>query len=161
MLIFNENDELVEDPDQNLGYIEKQIIPVTHQYIVDESAVTHLEVIAEYPETGGKDVDVVIDVPERGHWETRDKNGKLIQEFDGDLTGFPHDVITEDAWEYGLYILYTEEELAQRQEEYDQILEETEKREEFMNKGPDQISELENTQEDMILLLADIVGGAQ
>lgn len=161
MIIFNEQDELVENPDQELGYIEKKLIDVFHQYIIDEPAVTHEEVIAEYPETGGKDVAIVVDVPEQGHWITTDQNGKLIPEYDGDLTGFPRDTLVPDTWEYGLYIPYTEEELAEHQEEYDKLLEETQKRDEFINNGPDQISELETTQEDMILLLADIVGGAE
>lgn len=160
MIVFDEYDNIIDNPDLNLGYIEKKLIPVIHKYIVDEPAITHEVVIREYPETGGKDVEIVVDVPEQGHWETTDQNGKPITEFNGSLVGFPKDRPIEDTWEYGLYIPYTEDELAQRDEELEKMSEETEKREEFMQNAPSQIEELEANQEDMILLMADIVGGA-
>lgn len=160
MVIFNENGIMIDNPDQNLGYIENKLMNVIHTYIVDEPAVTHEVVIQEYPETGGKDVEIVVDVPQQGHWETTDQNGKPIPEFDGDLTGFPRDVPVPNTWEYGVYIPYTEEELEQRAQDQEKLVQETEKREEFMQNAPSQIEELEANQEDMILLMADIVGGA-
>lgn len=160
MIIYNENGNVIENPDMSFGYVEKKIIPVIHQYIVDEPAVTHEVIIKEYPETGGKDVAIVVDAPEIGHWITSDQNGNEISEFDGDLTAFAKDFPVNDTWEYGVFVAYSEEEIARRQEEEARLSEETEKREDFMQNGPDKINELESTQEDMVLLLADIVGGA-
>ena len=68
---------------------------VWHRYIVDSEAITHEEVIAEYP-NGGKDIVIVVDIPERGHWETRLDTGEII-DFNGTIPeDAPHDIIFED-----------------------------------------------------------------
>lgn len=156
MIIYNEAGQIIEDPDYNLGHVDKKIVPITHTYVVDIPAVTHEVVVAEYPETGGKDVDIIVDEPEIGHWVTVDEHGKLLPEFDGDLSGFPHDVPTEDTWEIGIFVPFTQEELAERE----QMLDEATKNAEFQESLPEELEIIKDAQDDMVLLLADIVGGA-
>lgn len=156
MIIYNETGEIIENPDYDLGYVKKEIVPITHRYVVDVPAVTHEVIIAEYPETGGKDVEIVVDEPEIGHWASFNENGELVTEFDGDLSGFPKDEPIHDTWEIGIYIPFTPEEL----EEREKMLEEAIKNGEFQESLPGEIENLKDTQEDVVLLLADIVGGA-
>lgn len=156
MIIYNEAGQIIENPDYDLGYVKKEIVPITHMYVVDVPAVTHEVVIAEYPETGGKDVEIVVDEPEIGHWTSFNEDGELITDFDGDLSGFPKDVPVPDTWEIGIFVPFTPEEL----EEREKMLEEAAKNAEFQENLPSEIEELKGAQDDVVLLLADIVGGA-
>lgn len=95
MIVLDENNKPLIDPDLSKGQITEETRSVFHRYIVDSEAVTHEEVVAEYP-NGGKDVAIVIDVPEQGHWETCLESGELI-EFSGDIPDdAPHDTVLED-----------------------------------------------------------------
>lgn len=144
MVIYDEYGSIVRDPDTTKGYIEKRLIKVHHEYVVDSPAVTHEEVIAEYPETGGMDVETVIDVPEQGHWVTTDEDGKPLPEFDGNLDGMPWSF--DDTWEVGIYIPYTREELEAIEETEREIEEQTRKaqeREEYVDKLPERIEGIE------------------
>ena len=91
MRIFDINNVEIESPDLEKGYLKEDSLFVMHHEAteaVDEEG--HWEVIAEYPETGGQDVEWVVDVAA---------------------------VVAKDAWdEYEdiyRYIEYTEEELAE------------------------------------------------
>ena len=91
MRILDTNNNEITSPDLSLGHLEKESIFVKHHEAkVAVEEVGHYEVIAEYPETGGKDVEWIIDVP---------------------------GVIAGDAWEeyeeIMRYIPYTAEELAE------------------------------------------------
>lgn len=59
--IYNENMELIENPDLSLGYLKESTRTVHHEAIEAIEEVWHHEIIAEYP-NGGKDVRKVIDV---------------------------------------------------------------------------------------------------
>lgn len=89
MEIYNEEMELIEDPDLELGYLKDSTRIVHHEAVEGVEEEWHYEVIAEYP-NGGKDVEKVIDV---------------------------EGVEASEAWDeevpIKLYIPYTEEELAQ------------------------------------------------
>ena len=92
MRILDEHNIEIENPDSELGYLKEETLFIQHHEAVEAVAEEgHFEVIAEYP-NGGKDVEWVIDVAA---------------------------VEAADAWdEYEdiyRYILYTEEELAERQ----------------------------------------------
>ncbi|WP_407450075.1 hypothetical protein [Fibrobacter sp.] len=91
MRIFDVNNVEIESPDLEKGYLKEDSLFVMHHEAteaVDEEG--HWEVIAEYPETGGQDVEWFVDVPA---------------------------VVAKEAWdEYEdiyRYIEYTEEELAE------------------------------------------------
>lgn len=89
MRILDANNNEITSPDLTLGHLEKESVFVKHHEPIKEIEETgHYEVIAEYPETGGKDVKWVVDIP---------------------------GVAARDAWdeyeEIMRYILYTAEEL--------------------------------------------------
>lgn len=91
MRIFDVNNIEIESPDLDKGYLKEDSLFVTHHEAVEAvEEEGHWEVIAEYPETGGQDVEWIVDVPA---------------------------VVAKEAWdEYEdiyRYIEYTEEELAE------------------------------------------------
>ena len=85
--IYNENMELIENPDLTLGYLKSGTRMEHHSAIEGVTEVWHYETIAEYP-NGGKDVRKIIDV---------------------------QDVEAQAAWDEGIpiqiYVPYTQEEL--------------------------------------------------
>lgn len=95
MIILDENNNPLTDPDLSKGRLIDDWRRVFHRYVVDAEAISHEELVAEYP-NGGKDVAIVIDVPEQGHWETRLESGELI-DFDGTIPDdAPRDSVLED-----------------------------------------------------------------
>lgn len=105
MKIYNEDKTIeltLEECDLTRGYItEKQEI-IHHDAIEGVEEKGHYEVVAEYPETGGRDVEWIIDIP---------------------------GVEAQPAWEetvsYQVYHLYSEEELLIK--EYEAKIEEYQK----------------------------------
>ena len=87
MEIYNENMELIENPDLTKGHLEHAFREVTHPAVEGVEEVWHYETAKEYP-NGGKDVVRVVDVP----------GVKAVEAW------------TEQV-EYMKYILYTPEEL--------------------------------------------------
>lgn len=64
MRILDENDNELESYDEELGYVTEDEINGTYNEAQEEvQQQSHYVVVAEYPETGGKDVEEVIDVP--------------------------------------------------------------------------------------------------
>ena len=62
MEIYNENMELIENPDLSLGYLKDSMRTVHHDAVDGVEEQFHYKTIVEY-ENGGKDVEKVIDVP--------------------------------------------------------------------------------------------------
>ena len=87
MEIYNENMELIHNPDLTLGYLKSGTRTEHHDAIEGVEEQGHYVTIAEYP-NGGKDVEWVVDV---------------------------EGVLAQDAWdeeiEIQIYVLYTQEEL--------------------------------------------------
>ena len=146
MLILDENGIVLDDPDLETGFLENKQRNVIHKYIIDVESESHEEVIAEYPETGGKDVEIVFDVEEQGHWETRLETGELV-EFDGIIPDdFPHELELPDVQHYMLWRAYTAEQLAEiarLEEERAQSEREAEEREVFLAGAPDRVEATE------------------
>lgn len=118
MVILDKNGVVVESPDYERGRVEVREKTVTHVYVVDTEEQGHWETVAEYPETGGADVEWRVDVHEEGHWETRDENSQLVEHYDGVIPeDWPKEQVIADVWQYGLYIGYTEEELEEREKQ--------------------------------------------
>lgn len=117
MLIFDTENNVITDPNYDLGRLELKQRPVIQRYIIDTPARTHKKVVRVYS-NGGKDVETVIDIPEKAHWETRlPETGELV-EFDepypeGNKTGD----IVQNIQTYYLYTPYTEEELTTMKKE--------------------------------------------
>ena len=94
MNIYDENGDLVMDYDSKKGRLETKTRTIHHDAVEGVEEQGHWITIAEYPETGGSDVEWVIDVV---------------------------GVEAKEAWDeeetYWLYIPYTEEELQKMEEE--------------------------------------------
>lgn len=60
--IYNENMELIENPDLTLGYLRPGTRTEHHEAVDGVAEQYHYEMIAEYP-NGGKDIRKVVDVP--------------------------------------------------------------------------------------------------
>lgn len=64
---FDEQWNMVEDPDTSKGEIRYESVEVECRYVVDQEEQGHYEVIREY-HNGGKDVEWKVDTPEVGGW---------------------------------------------------------------------------------------------
>ena len=97
MDMYDEQGNPVTDYDPAKGRLEMQKRIHHHEAVEAVEEQGHWETIAEYPETGGKDVQWVVDVP---------------------------GVEAQEAWDeeetYWLYIPYTEEKLAQMEADRNQ-----------------------------------------
>ena len=62
MEIYNENMELIENPDMSLGYLKPGTRTEHHEAVEGVTEVWHYETLVEYP-NGGKDVQRVVDDP--------------------------------------------------------------------------------------------------
>lgn len=97
MDMYDEQGNPVTDYDPAKGRLEMQKRIHHHEAVEAVEEQGHWETVAEYPETGGRDVQWVIDVP---------------------------GVEAQEAWDeeetYWLYIPYTEEELAQMEADRNQ-----------------------------------------
>ncbi|WP_211309531.1 holin [Eggerthella sinensis] len=95
MITLDENDNLLTDPDLSKGQINSDWRRAFHRYVVDAEEKSNEEVVTEHP-NGGKDVAIVVDVPERGHWVTHLESSKLV-DFGGIIPGdAPRDSVLED-----------------------------------------------------------------
>lgn len=93
MRIFDENGIEIESPDYEKGYVVPDRLLVQHHEAIEAVlAQGHYETIKEYP-NGGKDAVFVVDVPGVEAKEAWDEYEDIMR-----------------------YILYTEEELARRNE---------------------------------------------
>ena len=61
MEIYNEQMELIENPDMSLGHLKEDFREEYHDAVKGIEEQGHYEVIAEYP-NGGKDVEWIVDV---------------------------------------------------------------------------------------------------
>ena len=65
MKIYNEEKtEILENPDLTKGYLTTDTLTKHIDYVAPVEEVGHYVTLREYPETGGKDVEWVVDVPE-------------------------------------------------------------------------------------------------
>ena len=72
MDVYDEGGALIEEWDEARGRLDFRERAVVHRYAVESAEEGHLETVAEYPETGGRDVAWVVDEPEVGAWHTYD-----------------------------------------------------------------------------------------
>lgn len=113
MRVFDEGMREVPEPDLSAGRVERRRVPVGLAWVVDEPELTEERVVAEYPETGGRDVAVAVVSPERGHWEASWGFGGACPYDEEVPADWPHGPC-ETSWEVGVWVPYTEPELAER-----------------------------------------------
>lgn len=145
MLIIDERGERIENPDLDAGWLEHRTRDVVHRWKVDAEEVRHAVIVAEYPETGGAEVEFVTDAEEEGHWETRlAATGEEIA-FSGSIPDeLPHDVDVPDIEPYAVYRPYTAEEVA----EIERAKAAAEEREAFLANAPARIGAAEAALDD-------------
>lgn len=139
MKIIDINGNPMESPDLSLGWLEDTTRTIHHDTVQAVEEVSHYETIAEYP-NGGKDVEKVVDVP---------------------------GVEAKDAWDeeehVRVYRLYTAEELA-AQEEAKKKAEEAAaaeaKKKATLEAMPERVDALEAANDDIVLMMADLIGGS-
>lgn len=148
----------------NIGVPTQENLNVVYKYNEIKPEQGEYVVVAEYPETGGQDVEWKITSPGIGEWEMFDEEGnKLDYPIEEDLS-----LLNKQEPAYATITItkirnFTQEELDQQekdQKEYEKLMAEAEKRERVLNALPTRVDEVETTQDDVVLLLADIVGGA-
>lgn len=91
MEVYDQQGKLLEKYDLDLGYLRQETRTVHHDAVEGVEEQGHWETVREYPETGGKDIAWVVDVPGVAEAPTWDEE------------------VTET-----IYVPYTEEELAAR-----------------------------------------------
>lgn len=80
MRILDKNNNVIENPNFELGHlIEEQIFVKHHDAVIGRKEEGHYEVIAEYPETGGKDVEWVVDVEGVGEQDAWDEYENIMR----------------------------------------------------------------------------------
>lgn len=148
----------LENINGNTGEITEEQVAVEYRYVVESPEDGEWVVVKEYPETGGKDVEWKVTSEEVGHWEMIDReSGKVLDyPIQVDISGLPKDQITPDILELAIYRPYTQEEIEANEKAEREIIE----MQETMEKLPGRVDEIEGAQDDIVLLLADIVGGA-
>lgn len=166
MLIIDEKTrEILKDfkLDENKGVLFQEQLPVFYRYILEEPAEYEEVVVAEYPETGGKDVEYREIKAEKGHWEMLNEKGEILDyPIQIEIEYFGKDEIVQDILSLNIYHAYTAEELAKikaQEEERIRQEEEAAKKEAIFNALPDRVDNVEDTQDAVVLLLADLVGG--
>lgn len=159
------NEHMTEDQiDPEIGYTIEEEVRVNYMYVIDEPAEYKEVVIAEYPATGGKDVEFQEVKAEIGHYDMLDMEGNKLPYY----IEVPLDQLSKTDPNYRTYFIqfyydYTPQEIAEREqwriEAEAQAAIEQAKHDRLMA-TPDRVDQVEGAQDDIILLLADIVGGA-
>lgn len=165
MIIIDElTKEVLTDPNLELGEVTSVRIDVAYHYVVEQAAKYEEVIVAEYPDTGGKDVEMRLVSPEIGYWEMLDKEGTVLPyEIELDTAHLPKDENTADIITIGVYHTYTSielEEIEKQKQEAEKAAKKAQEKQEIMDAIPGRVDEIESAQDDVILLLADIVGGA-
>lgn len=138
MKIIDINGNPMENPDLSLGWLENTTRTIHHDAVAGVEEVSHYETLAEYP-NGGKDVQKVVDVP---------------------------GVEEKDAWDeeeqVQVYHLYTAEELdaqAEAKKKAEEAAAAEAKKKAELEAVPGRMDALEAANNDMILMMADLIGG--
>ncbi len=112
MKIFDENNNIIENPDLTKGYLVEKHRDILHKYKITQEEQGHFETLKEYP-NGGKDVQWIVDVNEEGIWVTYDAEGNRIETDAIVPDDAPHEIEISDIETFYNYVLYTEEELSE------------------------------------------------
>lgn len=117
MVVFSQTGDVIAEPNLDAGKLVPTWEQITWHYKTEVEGQGHYKTVCEYP-NGGKDVEWVVDVPEKGHWEAFRSNDEPV-----DLDIYDGEQIPEDFWDktekyntywaYDIYIPYTDDELAQ------------------------------------------------
>lgn len=109
---FDEQWNMVDDPDTSKGEIRYERVEVECRYVIDQEERGHYEVIREY-HNGGKDVEWKVDTPEIGGWRYY-RNGAEWAECPMEAPDdWPHENTVNTYISVARWREYTTEELAE------------------------------------------------
>lgn len=166
-----------EDIDLEIGYLEPDRILIEHhEAIPAQERIWHYAVKTVYFEDGTKveiesedDPRIEIIDAKQGHFAYKTPAGEEPRKLRNMQLKEVEDqpaVEGKEAWdEYEdiqRYKLYTEEEIAERErqrQEEEEAARKAQEREEFLESAPERLDTAEVDIEDLVLLMADIVGG--
>lgn len=155
-----DTNSVIESPDTSQWYhVREDKKMIYYAYVVDQPAETEMQVAATYP-NGGKDYKEVVVKEEVGHFKVTDENGDTFPYKIDIPEGISKENPVPDIVDMVYWKQYTPEEIAQREQESADAAEKAEARETFLNEAPDRVDNIESTQDDIVLFLADMVGGA-
>lgn len=138
MRIVDEQGAVVTDPDLEKGKLVQESQPVTFRYEITQHEQGHYETVAEYP-NGGKDVEWVVEVPEKGHWVAYDEDGAEVETDMVVPDDAPHEIEISAMDEWLRYVPYTEDELAEMAEQRAQAeaaVQKAEEQQAFLDSAP-------------------------
>lgn len=141
---FDEQWNMVEDPDTSNGEIRYESVAVECRYVIDQEERGHYEVIREYP-TGGKDVEWKVDTPEVGGWRYY-RNGAEWSECPMEAPDdWPHEKTVNTYINVARWREYTPEELAEVEKAKaaaEKELRDAKDRADMINSMPDAVADL-------------------
>lgn len=151
--ILDESNEVVIDPDLTLGYLKKEYFTIHHESIPEQ---WHYEVVSfdfadgeVYTVASQFDPHVQIIDAHKGIFKYIPGEGEESRVVTGQTISPVIDSGFIDAWDetktFYRYVLYTEKELNDR---------------DFLANGPAQLAEAQELIEDLLLVIADLLGGA-
>lgn len=141
---FDEQWNMVEDPDTSKGEIRYESVEVECRYVVDQEERGHFETVREYP-NGGKDVEWKVDTPEVGGWRYY-RNGAEWAECP--ITApddWPHENTVETYVNVARWREYTPEELAEiakKKAEAEKKLQDAKDKADMIDALPDAVADL-------------------
>lgn len=152
--IFDETNNEITDPDLELGYLQKESFTKHHEMIPEK---WHYEIVEfeftngeKYYPTNLSDPHVLTIDDQKGVFKYQNLEGELEKVVCGQKIKPVIDNPTQEAWDetvtYYRYVLYSEKELSDR---------------EFLANGPTRLAEAQATIEDLLLVIADLVGGEE
>lgn len=151
--ILDESNNEITNPDLNLGYLKEEHFTIHHESIPEK---WHYKVISftfsngeVYNVTSENDPRVKVIDAKKGIFSYKKAEGEEDLIVVGQTITTVVDEPMIPAWEetktFYRYILYTEKELADR---------------EFLANGPQLLAEAQETIDDLLLVLADLLGGS-
>lgn len=138
MKIIDSSGVEIANPDLTKGYLKQETQTVRHDAVEGVEEVSHYETIREYP-NGGKDVKKVVDA-------------KAV----------PAQDAYDEEVEVQRYILYTAEELAAQadaKKKAEEVAAAEAKKKAELEAVPGRMDALEAANDDLVLMMADLIGG--
>lgn len=170
MRVFNEQDELLqrEEIDLEKGYLKPDTKFVKHHEAIEAQAeVSHYRVKTMYFEDGSilkcegdnEDPHIIIENASIGKFSYKnlEEENRVLKGIDVEKIIDQEAINAQDAYdeyeEIERYVLYTEEELTQQQEQKKNW----EDQQRFISTGPERLSTVETTTEDLTIAIADYI----
>lgn len=164
-----ENSELIDPETMVYGEWKKdreERLLIYYIYKIDRPEKVENQLVKEYP-NGGRDYIPIVVEPEEGHFEIEYEDGRPFPYSVDIPTGISKDIPVPDVVEMVYWRKLTSSELVDKKEKEE--AEEAKQEEErtkaeaqqvFLETAPSELKGMKETQDDIVLMLADIVGGA-